>query len=59
MSNRPSKRRSRIFVYEASCLGTNGGFDVDGDSCGRGPKESLTEGEDVDDSQRRGISTRQ
>ena len=28
-------------------------FDVDGDSCGRGPKESLTEGEDVDESSRR------
>ena len=31
----------------------NGGFDGEGDSCGRDPKESLAEGEDVDDSLRR------
>ena len=48
-----SKSRSRILVYEASCLGTNGWLDLNGISCGRGPRESPTEGEEVDDSSRR------
>ena len=40
-------------MYEASCLGTNGGLGLDSRSCGRGPRESFIEGEDVDDSSRR------
>ena len=54
MSNRSSGGgRTGILVYEVSCSGMNKRSDVDGDSCGRGPKESLTEGEDVDESSRR------
>ena len=53
ISKRLSKSRSRILVYGASCLGTNGGLELDGSSCGRGPRESLADGEDVEDSSRR------
>ena len=53
ISKRLSKSRSRILVYEASCLGMNGGLGLNEGTCGRGPMESLADGEDVEDSSRR------
>ena len=37
-------------MYEASCLGMNGGLELNELSCRGGPRESFTNGEEVDGS---------